>query len=196
VKKVLFYFAAFYIVSVVQANAVLVKLSPEQINSAREYGKQQKENIRQKLKKNYCAGECDLFGERVIIRTKYYKLALMSALRATYGKEFSKEQQSVITDDPALQLDVVVFGYKLDFAAKYTVTLLQDGKKIKPENIRAYHSQNPLHGERAWKGFPSFRATITCFFRYDHINPAGKAVLILNKDGKKKEFEIDLTQYK
>lgn len=195
-KKILFCFSVYCCISTLPAQAVVISLTPEQVQSARAYGVQQKESIREKLKKKYCVGECDLFGERVIVRTKYYKLALMSALKAIYRKEFSQEQLSDILDDSALQIDVIVFGYKLDFARRYNVILVQGGKEIQPKTIRAYHSQNPLHGEKAWQGFPSYKATITTYFRYDQINPAGGAALVLEKDGKEKRFDIDLNKLK
>lgn len=174
------------------AGALLVDLSEEQIKSALSFHEKQKVNPEMLLAKTYTTGSTDMFADHVIVRTKWYKLAHIANIKASQGLEFPVKEQAHILDDPSLQIDIIVYGYTIDFAGNYTVMMTQGSCMIAPEKLHADHFD---YKKKSLKGFPTYRATIRAYFSYSRFDPTGKATLVLKKDGAEKKFTIDFSQF-
>lgn len=196
-KKLFFIIlTGFFFIILAVAHGVVVDRSDTQFEEAKEFGRTHKNSIEKMLMQKYGAGSGLPGDPEIVIRTKWCKLALLAGIKALKGKEVSGSEQASILDDPCLQIDVTVSGQSLDFAGDYTVSLQQGGAEIKPEKFHADHFQADSRTRQALKGFPSYNATIRTYFKYDTINPAGKAVIVLKKDHTEYQHEIDLVSYK
>ncbi len=180
--------------SAFSAHAVMVDLDADQTKAAVEFSSRHKGNSVEALNKKYSVGQSGPYAEHAILRTKWYKLARMAILKSRSSQTLPAEEQSNIRDDPFLQIDVTVYGHSLTFARTYSVFIRQGEKIIQPERIHADHSQ--ASNQAGLGGFPSYRAAVRAYFKYDELDPAGKAELVLNKEGKEKVFELDLSKFK
>ncbi len=178
------------------AHAVLVDLNAKDVSDALAFDSLHKGTAAKDLSRLYCIDKKEGYGEYVTIRTKWHKLARMSSVCTLQKKGVPSEIQDEILNNSLLQIDITVYGYSLDFAREYRVTLKQDGKEITPEKIHADHSKNIKQSIKHLVGFPKYRAVIRCYFSYGSIQPDGSAALILAKDGSRKTFKVDLGAYK
>ncbi len=177
------------------AEAVHVSLTRQQAAEAVAFGRTHAQQIDKALYGEYCVGQCTFFSEYVLVRSKWFKLAHLAALKATSGSTLTDEDKERIMDDERLQIDITVYGNRSDFARDYSVTLVQNNTSIQPAQIHADHTAQQSHISPG-SAFPSYRATIRCYFPYGKISPDKTAQLLLRKDGARKPFTINLGDYK
>jgi hypothetical protein len=120
----------------------------------------------------------------------------MSTICCNQKKGVPAEIQDEILNNPLFQIDVTVYGFSMDFARGYKVSIIQDGKNILPEKMHADHSKNIEQTMKHRSGFPQYMAVIRAYFRYDRIDPNGTVTLELVKDGSRKKFTINCGAYK
>jgi len=196
VKKILIFTVSVCMLCVVQGHAVQEHLSPDEVGQAAAFGRKQAASAEQTLQVRYRTGGCGAYEVCVIVRSKWYKIALMAARSSLLGNGITPGQQEQILGDRFLQIDVVVYGRRLDFARNYTVTMVQQGRSIRPDKTHADHFQNPLRGRKAMEGFPCCRATIRNYFRYDRFDSNGRAELAIRRDGKETRVALDFGRFK
>jgi len=196
-KKIFFAaIQAFFLLFPIIAQGVLIDLSEEQVREAKQFSADHKKDTGIVLNNMYAVGKNKLFTERVIIRTKWHKTAIIAALKVQNNEPFTEKECADILNDTFLQLDIILFGHSIDFANDYQVTLIQNNKTLKPEKVHADHFQLARHRKNIFSGFPAYRATICSYFDYTQIDPLGSIKLIIQKNGAKKEFVIDLALFK
>ncbi len=150
-------------------HAITDNLTRSQVQEALEFGRASQRDIEKTLMSLYGCGPA---APEVVVRTKWCKLALLAGIKAQQGRAVSTrfaEEQEAILQDPALQIDITVYGSSIEFARSYTVHAMQEGKKILPEMIHADHFQASPHSQNAGQGFSSYYATIRAYFRYDML---------------------------
>jgi hypothetical protein len=178
------------------ADALLVNLSTRECEEAIAFGKSVAAAIDKALDKRYAFGSTEDYADAGTIHSKWYKLALMAGYKAQRGETVLPQEQSDIIADPYLQINITVHGPNLDFAHAYQVTLVQQGKAIKAEKIHADHFTHQHFSKKQPDGFPCCRAVLRSYFKYSDIDPAGTAILEVNKDGKTTRFDIDFAKFK
>ncbi len=185
-----------FLITPASVQAVIVNLTPEQIKGAEEFGILHKQETGILLNNQYSVGKSDIFSERAIVRSKWHKLSIISSIKAQNNKPFDEKEHTDILNDPCLQIDIIMFGHSISFAKDYQAKIIHHGEEILPEKIHADHFQIPHHTNNPLTGFPSYRATIRTYFRYDSFHPLCSLTLVIKKNGWQKKFKIDLENYK
>ena len=186
----------FLILSSFPAPAVTINLSPRDCEEAISFGKAHRASIDKELDKRYAFGSAEEYADGGTVHSKWYKLALMAGYKAQRGEAVTPQEQSEILADPCLQINITVHGQSLDFAKAYQVTMLQQGKEIKADKIHADHFTHQHSDKNQPAGFPCCRAVLRAYFKYSDIDPAGAAILVVNKDSKTVRFDIDFARFK
>lgn len=181
---------------VLPVHAVVVNIGTKEIEEAIAFGTAHRGAIEKELDARYAFGSTDEYAEGGVVHTKWYKLAFMSAKKASQGAELSPQEQTEIFSDPCLQINIRVYGRSLDFARGYSVTLLQKEKIIKPEKQHADSFSAAAAETKSQPGFPGYWAIVRCYFRYAALDTTAPATLILKKDGRESRFPIDFKRYK
>lgn len=171
------------------AAAVLTELDEARVAEAISFGRTHRDSINDQLQKSHCVGACTFYSPHVIVRTRWYKLARQSALKAGQSMEMLPVDIRQILNDPCLQIDTVVYGQSLNFARDYRIELEQNGKTILPVKTHADHSSVRQHG-RTVSGFPNYQATVRSYFSYTSFDPQQSAVLKVIKDGSSTTFTL------
>jgi len=177
-------------------HAVIIDLTEEQILEAKQFTASHKKNTGIVLNNNYCVGENKLFSERLIIRSKWHKLALIYTAKAKKNQDLSADEKDTILQDKNLQIDIILFGHSINFARDYKALISQNNKSILPEHIHADHFQIAQHKPNVLSGFPSYRASLRTYFNYADIDISKPLKLTIAKNSHKKTFEIDLRDFK
>jgi len=195
-KTVLFSVLAYFFITAHASHALVVTLNEEMVSSAKAYGIEHSKSIPAVLHDLYGVDKNDVFTEWLLVRSKWYKLAALAARKHRHAEHISSEDQAQIVNDDALQIDVIAYGRKLDFARDYRVEIVQAGRVIEPVKIHADHFQNAQTDKNSMRGFPCCTATIRSYFEYASIDPAQKADVILKKNGRQKTFTLDFSGFK
>lgn len=178
------------------AGAVLVQLGKDDIASALQTGAEQGDSIACYLDRQYSFGNGLAFAEEGVIRTKWYKLAMLAGLLAAKDRTPSEDEKKHILQSTELQIDVHTYGATIDFAEKFSLQILQNGNVIQPSKVSSDHTAYQADKKIAVSGFPTYRATVRAYFPYTSFDPAGTAQILLVKDGSKIIHEINLADYK
>jgi len=178
------------------AQAVLVNLSPEQVRAAETFAAEHGKKTGLILNNQYAVGRSEIFSERVVVRSKWHKYALMTAIKNRKNQKMTEKERADILNDPFLQIDILLFGYSIDFAKNYRVKIIYRGKEVLPEKIHADHFQIAQQIGGHYSGFPSYRATVRTYFRYDRLCSDCRLTLKTGQNGHDREFPIDMNNYK
>jgi hypothetical protein len=179
-----------------EAGAILINLNDQERTEAIQQGGEQGSNIIKYINQHYKFGKGDLFQESGIVRTKRSKLMIISGLMAARSLIPTEQEQSMILSDTTLQIDIHVYGDRMDFANAYQVYLVQSEKQIEADKISADDVAYSPQGGGGTTGFPQYRATIRSYFEYNKIDPRAKTKVVLMKDNKKVIFEVNFADYK
>ena len=179
-----------------RAGAILINLNDQERAEAHKQGSEQGMNVLKYVNQHYKFGEGDLFNENGILRTKWSKLMVISGLMAAKDSRPTEQEQFMILGDTALQVDIHVYGDRMDFANAYKVYLVQSEKQIEADKISADDAAYSPPGGSGTTGFPKYRATIRSYFDYGKIDPKAKTKVVLVKDKKKVIFEVNFAEYK
>ncbi|MCP4716116.1 MAG: hypothetical protein GY868_13450 [Deltaproteobacteria bacterium] len=178
------------------ARAVVVTLTDDMIAEAEAFGQTHSEDAGVLLSRQYSTGKADLFEDRIIVRTKWHKLALASAHKARKGAVCDASERKELLADAALQIDVILFGNRIDFANDFVVTLEQDGRTIKPLKQHADHFQVQRHKRESLSGFPSCRATLRAYFAYGSFAPDQPSSMHIQKLHSTHQVILDLKKFR
>jgi hypothetical protein len=186
--------ALFVLTLPLQAGAVLLDLTENDIREARAFAELHKKNTGIVLNNTYSIGGNQLFSERIIVRTKWHKLALLYMVKDP-GTELTEAEKEAVIEDPNLQIDIILFGHSLGFAKEYKALISQGALRLEPEKLHADHFQ-VLNQTGIPSGFPDYRATIRTYFDPKRIDTSKPFSLILLRDGREESFSIDLKNFK
>jgi hypothetical protein len=174
-------------------HAITDNLTRSQVQEALEFGRANQRDIEKTLMNLYGCGPA---APDVVVRTKWCKLALLAGIKAQQGTAVSMEEKEAILQDPALQIDITVYGSSIEFARSYTAHALQGAKKIQPDMIHADHFQVSPHSQNAGQGFSAYYATIRVYFRYDMLALQKPFNLVVIKPQGSDTYEINPQKFK
>jgi len=183
------------IVFFTQSPAATIELSETDFREAREFAALHKQNTGVVLNNTYSIGENKLFTERIIIRTKWHKLALLYMLKAA-GATLTDEEMKAVTGDKNLQIDVILFGHSIDFAQNYTALISQNGNRLNPQKIHADHFETAQSKQDIYSGFPAYTATLRTYFNLASIDISKPFTLTIMHDNHEKSFSVDLQKFR
>jgi hypothetical protein len=179
------------------AHAITDNLTRSQVQEALEFGKANQHDIEKILMNLYGGGTA---APGVVVRTKWCKLALLAGIKAQQGRAVltpaSEQEQGAILRDPALQIDITVYGTSLEFARGYTVHAMQEGKMILPEMMHADHFQASPHSQNTGHGFSAYYATIRVYFKYDMLALQKPFSIVVVKPQGSDTYEINPKKFK
>lgn len=178
-----------------QSPAATVELSETDFREAREFAALHKQNTGVVLNNTYSIGENKLFTERVIIRTKWHKLALLYMLKAS-GAELTDEEKKAVIGDKNLQIDVILFGHSIDFAQGYKAVISQNGVRLDPQKIHADHFESAQSTQDIYSGFPAYTATLRTYFNLAPLDISKPFTLTIIQDNHEKSFDVDLRNFR
>ena len=173
--------------------AITDNLTSGQVQEALEFGRANQRDIEKTLVNFY---GCGPVAPQAVVRTKWCKLALLAGIKAQQGKAVSTQEQEALLKDPALQIDITVYGSSIEFARSYTVHAMQEGEKIVPDMVHADHFQASPHSQNAGQGFSSYYATIRVYFRYDMLALQKPFSIVLVKPQGSDTYEINPQKFK
>jgi hypothetical protein len=177
-----------------QAGAVCSDLSENDIREARAFTELHKKNTGIVLNNMYSIGGDQLFSERIIVRTKWHKLALLYMVKS-HGSELTEAEKEAVLEDPNLQIDIILFGHSLGFAKECKAVISQGALHLEPEKLHADHFQ-VINNMGIHSGFPDYRATLRTYFDLKRIDTSKPFSLILIRDGREESFPIDLKNFR
>lgn len=174
------------------AQAISDTLSASQIQEAVEFGRTNHGSIEKILDSLYsCCGD----SRDLIIRTKWCKIALIAGIKAHEGKDISAHARGSIMEDPTLQIDIIVTGPTIEFARSYTASVVQNSKKIYPDQLHADHFQSGGNHQKIGS-LSGYYAVIRTYFKYADLDVTKPFSLVLAKPGGTQEYKIDPAKYK
>jgi len=129
------------------------------------------------------------FRPRGFLMTKLAGLAVMSAHFALRSTQPAEQELQRILDDRHLQVSVMLYGDRRDFAQNTFVMLTQNGRKIMPAHVR---SDATAERTSAWPKSPAYRAKVIASFAYDDFDPQAKTQLsVFPRHGGELTFDLD-----
>ena len=175
------------------SSAIEVQPSPAQIETALELGKAAAKTRIPPVElyawfgpANELANE---FRPRGFLMTKISGLAVMSAHFALRSARPTEEELRRVLDDKYLQISVMLFGDRRDFAQNTFVMLTQGARKIMPVQIR---SDATADRTSAWPKSPAYRAKVVASFAYGDFDPLAKTQLsVFPRPGGEIAFDLD-----
>jgi hypothetical protein len=129
------------------------------------------------------------FRPRGFLMTKLSGLAVMATHFALRSAQPTDQELQRILDDKYLQVSVMLFGDRRDFAQNTFVILTQGDRKIMPAHVRV---DGTADRTSAWPKSPAYRAKVVASFAYGDFDPLVKTQLSLfPRGGGEISFSLD-----
>ena len=129
------------------------------------------------------------FKPRGFLMTKLSGLAVMSAHFSLRSARPTEEELRRVLDDKYLQISVMLFGDRRDFAQNTFVMLTQGERKIMPVHVRV---DGTADRTSAWPKSPAYRAKVVASFAYGDFDPLAPTQLSLfPRGGGEISFTLD-----
>lgn len=177
-----------------QAHAVLLKLTPEQIQEAVEYGQKNKNLDIATFSKQWTVVQEENKGSATLF-TPYHNIAYKARKSAIERKEFTnREVMEALQIGDTLTFSVTVYGDQYDFAMYYSGMVHQKDTVVQPEFEFA-----PMIADASqfWPDSPSYTARLVFKFPSKSIDPGVPATLIVVVPGGEEiPYDFDLSKIK
>ena len=129
---------------------------------------------------------------RGFLMTKIGSLVVLANHMALRALKPSEQEIEQVLENKHLLVNVVVFGDKPNFAVDSYVVLEQNGRTIKPVNVR-FDARAERSG--VWPQRPAFRAKIVALFPYADLDPQAKTqLLVFPSGGGEVSFDLDIAE--
>lgn len=117
---------------------------------------------------------------RGFLMTKVGSLVVLANHMALRALKPSEQDIAQVLDNKSLLVNVVIFGDRPNFAVNSYVVLEQNGRTVKPENVRF-----DARAERSavWPQRPAYRAKVVALFAYADLDPRAKTKLMVFPSG-------------
>lgn len=126
--------------------------------------------------------------DRVQVLTTRTILRLMGFESKQSGQPADAESVDAVISRPMLTILIYARGSDPQLAVNVEVSLVQDGKTIKPETLI-----NPRNADmESTSGALHYNKIIMAHFAYDMLNPNAKAQMVYNRDERKLTYDVDL----
>lgn len=176
-----------------KAQALTDKLTDAQAAEALEFGTANAGRIEAVLADLYgCCGA----DRALVIRSKWCKLALVAGITAQQGRVPGASDRQQILQDKNLQIDITVYGPRIDFARAYRAHILQNGTTVQPDMLHADHFQSDKSAPAAGHAFSPWYAIIRAYFPYAGLRLDRPFQLVLVTQRGNRTFDVDPRRYK
>jgi hypothetical protein len=129
---------------------------------------------------------------RGFVMTKVGGLVVLANHTALRAVTPSEQEIAQVLDNKSLLVNVVIFGDRPNFAVNSYVVLEQDGRTIKPENVRF-----DARAERSavWPQRPAYRAKVVALFAYADLDRRAKTkLMVFPSGGGEVTFDLDFAE--
>ena len=129
---------------------------------------------------------------RGFLMTKVGSLVVLANHMALRALTPSEQEIAQVLDNKSLLVNVVIFGDRPNFAVNSYVVLEQNGRTIKPENVRF-----DARAERSavWPQRPAYRAKVVALFAYADLDPQAKTrLMVFPSGGGEVTFDLDFAE--
>lgn len=178
----------------VAGQAIAIDLTPtaEVIDKALQRGQQAAEQRMSpdQLYASFGSGE-DL-QPRGFLMTKVGSLVVLANHMALRALKPSEQEIAQVLDNKSLLVSIVIFGDRPNFAVNSYVVLEQNGRTIKPENVRF-----DARAERSavWPQRPAYRAKVVGLFAYADLDPRARTkLMVFPSGGGEVSFDLDFAK--
>lgn len=172
--------------------AVIVNLTEEEVQEAIDWGTKNKDSY-EKTTSPYKFGETEAYKENGYIGTKFFMLAFLAYQSARRYESLDRAHIEEVLNFKTLAINIVTYGYEIDFAKNYHMILKQGEKVIQPVSVEA---PELVDMAPRWIESAPYSAQVTGFFPYAKIDPKAKTTIILIKARGESRFEVDFSRYK
>jgi hypothetical protein len=124
--------------------------------------------------------------------TKVGSLVVLANHMALRALTPSEQEIAQVLENKSLLVNVVIFGDRPNFAVNSYVVLEQNGRTIKPENVRF-----DARAERSavWPQRPAYRAKVVALFAYAELDPQAKTkLMVFPSGGGEVTFDLDFAE--
>ncbi len=177
-----------------QTHAIFLKLAPEQIQEAVQYGQQNKNLDIAAFSKQWTVTQEEHKGFATLF-TPYHNIAYKARKSAVERREFTNSEiMEALQGGDTLTFSVTVYGDQYDFAMYYSSMLHQKDTVIQPEFEFA-----PLIADASqfWPNSPSYTARLVFKFPSKGIDPNTPATfIIVVPGGEEILYNFDLSKMK
>jgi hypothetical protein len=127
------------------------------------------------------------------LHTKWTQLARYGAGQALAGKPIDPKVVESITASPHLTIELTLQGYHRGILAGVDVLLLQGGRRIYPDRVRAEPPRMTTDREKQ----TIYEGTLRVEFPYEKLNLRQTARVLVHRDeGAELSLDFDLGKYK
>jgi hypothetical protein len=129
---------------------------------------------------------------RGFLMTKVGGLVVMANHMALRAQTPSEQDIAQVLENKNLLVNVVIFGDRPNFAVNSYVVLEQNGRTIKPENVRF-----DARADRSavWPQQPAYRAKVVALFAYAELDPRAKTkLMVFPSGGGEVTFDLDFAE--
>ena len=124
--------------------------------------------------------------------TKVGSLVVLANHMALRALKPGEQEIAQVLANKSLLVNVVIFGDRPNFAVNSYVVLEQNGRTIKPENVRF-----DARAERSavWPQRPAYRAKVIALFAYADLDPHAKTkLMVFPSGGGEVTFDLDFAE--
>ena len=129
---------------------------------------------------------------RGFLMTKVGSLIVLANHMALRALTPSEQEIAQVLDNKSLLVNVVIYGDRPNFAVNSYIVLEQNGRTIKPENVRF-----DARAERSavWPQRPAYRAKVIALFAYAELDPRAKTkLMVFPSGGGEVSFDLDFAE--
>lgn len=175
-----------------QATAIELTPSTEAVDQALKRGQLAAEQRIPPDQLHTSFGSQEGLKPRGFLMTKVGSLVVLANHMALRALTPSAQDIAQVLDNKSLLVNVVIFGDRPNFAVNSYVVLEQNGRTIKPENVRF-----DARAERSavWPERPAFRAKVVALFAYTDLDPRAKTkLMVFPSGGGEVSFDLDFSE--
>jgi hypothetical protein len=175
-----------------QATAIELTPSAEAVDQALKRGQLAAEQRIPPDQLHTSFGSQEDLKPRGFLMTKVGSLVVLANHMALRALTPSAQDIAQVLDNKSLLVNVVIFGDRPNFAVNSYVVLEQNGRTIKPENVRF-----DARAERSavWPERPAFRAKVVALFAYTDLDPRAKTkLMVFPSGGGEVSFDLDFSE--
>jgi hypothetical protein len=172
--------------------AIEITPTDEQIKTVIEQGRSAAEQRLSPDQLHKSFGPTDDLKPRGFIMTKLGSLLVMASHLSLRSQVPTEQDIAQVVANPNLLINVVIYGDRLNFATDTYIVLEQNGRSIKPVNVRfdARADRTPV-----WPQQPAYRAKVIAQFPYADLDPRAKTKLsVFPSGGGEVSFDLDFSQ--
>ncbi|HEX2056211.1 MAG TPA: hypothetical protein VHF07_06945 [Nitrospiraceae bacterium] len=184
--------ASWWLLSLGQAAAIELTPDAQLVRKALQRGQQAAEQRIPPDQLYFAFGSQEDLKPRGFLMTRVGSLVVLANHMALRALTPSEQEIAQVLENKNLLVNVVIFGERPNFAVNSYVVLEQNGRTVKPENVRF-----DARAERSavWPQQPAYRAKVVALFAYADLDPRAKTKLVVfPSGGGEVTFDLDFAE--